>query len=117
MGLADRDYYHEHTRKLERQAEASASRWGRARRRQVVIDADGTLGPEPMRSGWLWQTLIWCGMLTLLFFGFRHFELKREVDRLKQAQAEMQAQQMAPSKAKKPAAAASTARLAVDFFK
>jgi hypothetical protein len=111
MGLADRDYYREHTQELDRQAEASASRFGGGGRRTVVIDANGTLGPEPTRLRWWWQTLCWCGILTLLYFGFRHFELKREVDRLQRAQAEMQAQQNAPPTAKKPAPPR------VDFFK
>ncbi len=57
MGLADRDYYREHTQELERQAEASVSRFGGVGRRTVVIDADGTLGPEPIGLRWWWQTL------------------------------------------------------------
>ncbi len=117
MGLADRDYYREHTQELERQAEASASRFGGGGRRTVVVYADGTLGPEPIGLRWVWQTLGWCVILTLLYFGFRHIELKREVDRLQRAQADMQAQQNTPPNAKKPARSASTPPPVVDFFK
>jgi hypothetical protein len=58
MGLADRDYYREHTQELERQAEASASRFGGGGRRTVIVDADGTLGPELIRLRWLADSML-----------------------------------------------------------